>query len=406
MPSLTASTLKSLIFKEAHLALEPVILLIGGVTLLIAGVLLFPASAGVLPYYDNGLCGVLLVVLALQMITLGKTPFGELRRTKLLLAIGCMIAAAGIVTCFIPAVYWTPRVLLVLCLGPGSVYLLVQMCRRTDKLPAWLTYGGIFRHLIAGCCAVYVLSILMAFLLWNPRLMMSPVMAGAAVLAGVALMYLAGVLQTIYRRYPQAGHQPRDGVALSTEQALLLLMGMFMLLLGVLLVPVSLGRLAFSGSAQLGLLLVLFAVQMLASGSTPIGAFRRSWPIIAAGLLCAAAGVVSCLIPNLLVPALTALVGVLNILGGSSTLVKTCLPLVRPSGAARGRAAGVLAKLFAAQVLMSLLTIVFGVAMLVPGLIHGVVIGVVLAANGCVLLYLLHLLVVLDTLRAELQGAT
>ncbi len=33
----------------------------------------------------------------------------------------------------------------------------------------------------------------------------------------------------------------------------------------------------FSGSAQLGLLMVINSGQMLASGSTPIGPFSRSW---------------------------------------------------------------------------------------------------------------------------------
>jgi hypothetical protein len=45
---------------------------------------------------------------------------------------------------------------------------------------------------------------------------------------------------------------------------------------------------------------------------------------------------------------------------------------------------------------MNLLTVMFGVSMLVPGLVATTVIGVILAANGCVLLYLLSILVVLD----------
>ena len=90
------------LFKEADLPLEVVILLIAGMTMLITGVLLFPVSAGALPYYENGLYGLLLVMFALQMITLGKTPFGDMRRSKLLLAVGVVIAAVGIVTCFVP----------------------------------------------------------------------------------------------------------------------------------------------------------------------------------------------------------------------------------------------------------------------------------------------------------------
>jgi hypothetical protein len=53
---------------------------------------------------------------------------------------------------------------------------------------------------------------------------------------------------------------------------------------------------------------------------------------------------------------------------------------------------------------MNLLTILFGVSMLVSQLIPGLVIGVVLAANGCVLLYLLHILTVLEKMRRDAEA--
>ena len=51
---------------------------------------------------------------------------------------------------------------------------------------------------------------------------------------------------------------------------------------------------------------------------------------------------------------------------------------------------------------MNLLTILFGASMLVSNLIPGLVIGVILAANGCVLLYLLHILIVLDKMQGSI----
>src|SRR5512138_122221 len=100
------------VFREADLPLEVVILIIGGMAMLITGILLFPVSDGTLPYYENGLYGLLLIIFALQMITLGKTPFGDMPRSKLLLAAGVLIAAVGIVTCFIPISIRLPRILL------------------------------------------------------------------------------------------------------------------------------------------------------------------------------------------------------------------------------------------------------------------------------------------------------
>jgi len=64
------------ILKQADLPLEVVILLIAALMLLISGVLLFLVSAGTLPYYENGLYGLLLIIFALQMITLGKHHLG------------------------------------------------------------------------------------------------------------------------------------------------------------------------------------------------------------------------------------------------------------------------------------------------------------------------------------------
>ncbi len=394
-----------MVFKEADLPLEVVILIIGGMAMLITGVLLFPVSYGMLPYYENGLYGLLLIIFALQMITLGKTPFGEMRRSRLLLAVGVLIAAVGIVTCFIPVLIRLPRVLLFLAFGPGGFLLLLRMCFAKDKLRSWAKYGGIFRHLILGCGAVYVLSMLIALLLWKRSLLTTPITAVAVLFFGAAIFYLAVVLRKIYRRYPEAEKRPGGDVELSTDQAMLMLMGVFMLLLGLLLVPVGLGLLPFSGSAQLGLLMVIFAVQMLASGSTPIGPFPRSWLVVGFGLLFAALGIVSCIIPEILVPALTVLVGVLNILGGVIALAKMWAS--RPGHAERPRepVPPVLARLFAAQLTMNLLTVMFGASMLIPGLVPTPVIGVILAANGCVLLYLLSILVALDRMRGNMERA-
>jgi hypothetical protein len=342
---------------------------------------------------------------ALQVITLGKTPFGDMPRSKPLLAAGVLIAAVGIVTCFIPAVLSRiPRMLLFLCFGPGGFLLLLQMCLAKDKLQTWAKYGGIFRHLIVGCSAVYVLSMLTGVLIWKQNLLTTPLTAMVVLIFGAAIVYLACVLRKIYSTYPEAEKRCEGDVELSTDNAMLLLTGVFMLLLGVLLIPVNLSLLPFSGSAQLGLLMVIFAVQMLASGSTPIGPFPRSWLMILFGLLFAALGIVSCIIPEILVSPLTVLIGVLNILGGVMTLWKICIPLLRKSEQASGPLPSALLKLFAAQLTMNLLTILFGTSMLVSRLIPGLVLGVILAANGCVLLYLLHILTVLEKMQRGVGG--
>ncbi len=209
----------------------------------------------------------------------------------------------GITTCFIPVFTDFPRVLLMLCFGHGGFLLFLQMCLDRDKLRIWVEQGGIFRHLILACGMVYAFSMAIGLLLWKRSLLTTPMTAVAVLLFGMAIFYLAGVLWKIYRVYPAAERRPDGDAELTTDRAMLLLMGgVFLMLLGMLLIPVNLGLLPFSESAQIGLLMVIFAVQMLASGSTPIGPFHRSWPIVGLGFLFAALGIVSTVIPGTVAP--------------------------------------------------------------------------------------------------------
>ena len=391
---------KCRILDKADISFDQVILLVAGMTMLMTGFLLFPVSAGILPYYENGLYGLLLFIFALQMVTLGKTPFGDMRRSKLLLAVGAAIASVGIVTCFVPEIFnQIPRILLFLCFGPGGILLLLQMFFLKDKFRSWIKHGEIFRKLIFSCSTVYVLSVLIGLLIWKQDLLTTPITAVVVLIYGAAIVYLAAVLQKIYYLYPEAERKCKSDIELSDDRAMILLTGIFMVLLGVLLIPVTFGMLPFSGSAQLGLLMVIMAIQMLAFGNTPVGASTRSWLVVFAGLLFAALGIVSCIIPEILVSHLTFLIGVLNILSGVISLGKMCISFFQKAGEPRGPIPTVLVKLYAAQLTMNLLSIMFGTSMIVSDLIPGAVIGVILAANGGVLLYLLHILALLDKMQ-------
>jgi len=399
---------KNQIFKEADLPLEVVLLLIVGLMMLITGILLFPVATGALPYYENGLYGLLLFIFALQTITLGKTPFGDMSRSRPLIVIGMVIAAVGIVTCFVPDIFsQIPRIILFICFAPGGFLLLLRMIFSREKLRAWMQYGGIFHHLIFGCGAVYVLSILIGLLILVHSLLSTTMTAVVGLIDGVAIIYLAWVLRKIYRAYPEAENTNPGNVNLPVDKMMLLVTGIFMLLLGALLIPVNLGQLPFSGSAQLGLLMVIFAIQMLASGSTPIGPFPRNWLMIGFGLLFAALGIISSIIPGVMVKPLTIVIGLLNILGGIISLVKIVLPRLKKTGQPGGQVPPILQKLFITQLIMGLLSIMFGTSMLVSHLLPGLVVGVVLFANGCVLLYLMSILLTLDEMISQkLRGST
>ena len=391
---------------KADIALDVAILLVAGMMMLIAGVLLFPVSRGMIPYYENGLYGLLLFIFALQAAMLGKTPFGDRARSRRLLVVCTAIASVGIVTCFVPGAFaHVPRILLFVCFGPGGLALLLQMLFAEDKLRSWARYGGIFRHLALACGSVYVLSILVAVLVWRHSSLATQAAAIVVLLYGLSIIYLALVLQKVYRRYPQAT-EPFDGDSnLAPDKVMMLMTGFFMLILGVLLVPVSLGILPFSASAQLGLLVIILAIQMIAFGSTPIGAFPRSRLLVLLGSVFAALGITSCIVPGVLVPCLTLIVATLNILGGVIGVKKACAPLLKKSEQPGEPLPRILVSLCRTQLTMNVLSILFGASMLISGFIPALAIGVILAANGCLLLFLLRILIILERMQRNAETA-
>lgn len=389
---------------EADLTLEVVLLLLAGMAMLLLAIMLVPVYTGTLPYYENGLFGLLLVVFSLQALSLGKTPFGDWGGYRALLVGGIAVGAVGIVTCFIPdALGPLPRLLLTLFFCGGGLLLFLQMLLAKDKARLWRKLDGpIFRHLTLACGACYLLQIAIGLLIFQPDLAGPLPKITLAAVFGCSLVYLALVLRRIHRLYPSAGEAPAS--AFPIDKAVLLLTGVYMVLLGLLLLPVNLGKLPFSGSAQLGLMMIILAVQMLALGNTPVGAFPRSWLMIALGFIFAGLGIVSCIIPGVLVGTLTILVGVLNIAGGIVALVKVVPQLLGARGT-KEPVPSLLVRLDVTTLVMNLLTILFGLSMLAMGLFAGpipkLLLGPILAANGGALLYLLHLLLSVERMQKQ-----
>lgn len=397
---------KGTLLGEADLYFDVVVLCIAGMALTMTGLLLFPVSVGFLPYYENGVYGLLLFLFGLQTVLLGRTPAGDFKRSLPVVAGGAAIATVGILACFIPDVFTLlPRMILILCLGLGGFLQLLQMLFSRDKLQAWLRYGGIFPYLAPACGAVYIFSIFAGLLVWEKGLLSVRTTALSVLVYGTSVFALAFLLQKIYRRHPKAAAALVDDFGLSADRSMLLLTGIFMVVLGVLLVPVTFGNLPFSGSAQLGLLMVIFAVQMLAFGSTPIGAFRRTWFMILLGFAFAALGIISCVVPLILVPSLTLLVGLLNLAGGGSGLAKIIVPLVKDHKD-EAPVPSIIVRLTITQVFMNLVSILFGASMLASGLLPGWVVGIMLAANGGLLLYLMRILMQIDKMKSAIIEET
>ncbi len=387
--------------KRADIPSDLVILLIAGLTMVIAGLLLFAVYSGKVPYYENGLYGLLIFIYALQITVLGKTPFGGIsQRTLPVLMLGIIIACIGIVTCFVPDLLKSiPRAMLFMCFGPGGMILLLQMLFSKDKFPLWKKKGGILMKLAVNCAALYSLSIVISILLLDKDFIPESLTAFSVLLYGLLILSLTAVLYKVYALYPAAAKRPPGGISLSDERVVILITGIFMVLLGLLLIPVTFGLLPFSGSAQLGLLVVIMSIQMTAFGNTPLRSFTRTWPLVFLGLLFASMGIISCIVPGIMLPWLTLIIAFLNIGGGAIPLVKMLTSLFSGEQKKTAQMPPVITKLLITQTTLNTLSIIFGTSMLIRNLIPGPVIGIVLTANGAVLLYLLSLLSKIDMLN-------
>ncbi len=183
--------------------------------------------------------------------------------------------------------------------------------------------------------------------------------------------------------------------SLPLSVAILILVGVLLTLLGLLLFPVTFGIIPFSPDGQLGLLLVITAIQMMALGETPMGQYKRSWLLVIIGIVFAAMGIISCIVPGILTGMIQMLIGLLNIIGGVVLMTKRFLPIlhgIRNPPAEPVTFTPIIINLLITQTMVNIVAIIFGITMLVPGLVSGLVIAGILVINGFLIFVLAYFL--------------
>jgi len=401
--------------EESDLSLEVVILLILGVFGVLLGLLLFKIYTGDLPYNPDSTYGLFLVIVSFQMITMGKTPFGDLRRSWALVVIGIGTAMLGIATCFIPG-YFTKfvRILVGIVLFSGGIALFLQLCISGKKARMWIKIAGILRQLTIACALVYTLTIISGLITLFASLRSDPRTAIVLIFYGMSFFYLSWCVWKVARTYPpeepddsaltirsldQGDAQGRSSLfseaSLPLSVAILILLGVLITLLGLLLFPVSLGMLPFSPDGQFGLTLTIMAIQMMTLGDTPLGQYTRSWFMIIIGIVFAGLGVVSCIVPGMLTGMIQILLGLLNIIGGAAFFIKRFLAKlhgIRTPPEAPTAVPPIVRRLERTQMLLNSVTIAFGISMLLPGLVPLLVVAGILVINGPLLFILASLM--------------
>jgi hypothetical protein len=175
----------------------------------------------------------------------------------------------------------------------------------------------------------------------------------------------------------------KDGFSLFREASLPLasafsiFQGVLLILLGLLVYGVEFGGIPLNSSGQLGLLLVLTSLQVLALGQLLGGQYRRSWWLMTIGIVFAGMGIVSCIVPGILIDVIRTLLGLQNIITGVLFLA---LQLVVPTvhGARSPPAEPVtlpplMKRLGLIVTLLMIVSIVFGLNMLAPVLLPSLV---------------------------------
>src|SRR5665647_92716 len=196
--------------------------------------------------------------------------------------------------------------------------------------------------------------------------------------------------------------------SLSVASAFSLFQGILLILLGFLVYGVEVGVFPLNSSGQLGLLLVFTSLEVLALGQLLGGQYRRSWWLMAIGSVFAGTGIVSCIVPGILTDVIRILLGLQNIITGVLFLaLQLVVPTVRgmKSPPAEPVTLPPLVKRLGLVVtVLMIVSIVFGLNMLIPVLLPsliGLVPFVVLFPVLVIILGLLTLYIVYITQKLQ-----
>lgn len=381
------------LFRESKLGLESVVLLLFVMTMLILGFVLSTLFTGAIEYSVFGFYGITLFLFGFQIFALGKTPVGDAKQSLAVFIIGLIISLLGIVLCFTTSVpEYIPKYLIAAILGVSGVILFIRMLTSKNQYPFWKKSGdSLLMRLAFVSTIIYVFDILFALILILENIIPLTVKIVFAFLFGVILFWFTIIRQKTLIKYPVTS--PAIGLDILS----ILILALYLITLGILMIPTNIGLIEFTGSAQLGLLMVIFAIQTIAIGNTPIGAFRRTNFVVILGITMAVLGITAIFVPDILVFTLNLLIGLLNIVSSLIFFIKNIPSLIK----SKEPKDKISKQMSAASFAMNIFAFLFGLSMLISGLITGLAQSALLFLFGGALLYLLSRIIVLSKMTAE-----
>jgi hypothetical protein len=413
---------------EIDLSIEVVLLVVGGVFFLLFGVLLLLIDRGMLPYSEDSMYGLFVVLVSMQIITMGKTPFGDFLRSWFIVIIGLITAMIGTLAIFFPGYMSIGiRILAALIVLITGALGLLQLFASGDKARIWMKVPGILQQLTIACVLVYGIELVLGIITLVPGIVPNPLTAVLCLIFGVSLFFLAWCIHVANRQYRQAEEKrtspiPRSKGAFCVLQEASLTMGntistyqgCLMILLGFLILFNILGIFpSFNSDGQTGLLLVLTSLQLLALGQFVGSQVTRSWLVVAFGILCAAAGIFSCIVPGILTGIILPLLGLQNITTGvlllGTQIVAPTLYGIRHPPAEPVPLPPIIKRLFLVLTVTGIVTIVFGINTIAPVLLPnllGMILYAILLPLLVIIMGLLSLMTVSITQNLQQGPAT
>ena len=187
---------------EIDLSIEVVLLIVGGLFFLLFGVLLFLIDKGMLPYSEGSMYGLFVVLISMQIITMGKTPFGDLLRSWIVVLFGLGTAILGTLAISFPG-YLTVHIhgvagLILLALG---ILGLLQLYASEEKARTWMKTPGILRRLTVACSVLNVVEIILGVITLAPGIVSYSLTAVILIIFGISLFNLAWCIHKITSSY-------------------------------------------------------------------------------------------------------------------------------------------------------------------------------------------------------------
>ncbi len=413
---------------EIDLSIEVVLLVVGGVFFLLFGILLFLIDKRMLPYSEDSMYGLFVVLVSMQIITMGKTPFGDFLRSWFIVIIGLFTAMIGTLAIFFPGYLSVEiRLLAVLIVLFTGALGLLQLFTSRDKARIWMKVPGILQQLTIACVLVYGIELLLGIITLLPGIVPNPLTAVLCLIFGVSLFFLAWCIHVAHRQYPHGGEKTtspippsKGGFCLLQEVSLTMgntfntYQGCLMILLGFLILFMILGIFpSFNSDGQIGLLLVLTSLQLLALGQFVGSQVTRSWLVVAFGILCAAAGIFSCIVPGILTGIILPLLGLQNITTGvlllATQIIAPTLYGIRHPPTEPVTLPPIIKRLFLVLMVTGIVTIVFGINTIAPLLLPnllGMIVSAILLPLLVIIMGLLTLITVSITQKLQRGAAT